>query len=598
MRLRIWKSALVVSWIALALLSAPPARGAAGDERAKPLSARGLQNLEAFTRLLGYVRFFHPSDQSAIANWEQVAIAGVQAVEKSKDPAELARDLEDFFAPLAPTVRVFPDGAPPDVPGDLARPAGAQSPTWIAWEHHGVGLGSRPYASRRIEGQASLNASSTPPAPDQPRVYPLGGGVSAMVALALWTDREGTLPHTAGAAPAPDKPAGWKPSGNDRATRLADVALAWTIFQHFYPYFDVVQTDWPAELDKALLRAAKDKNERAFLDTLRLLTAALHDGHGFARHPSQDRSHHLPLVWDWVENRLVVTWADPARAGGLGAGDVVLSLNGKPAAQAFAAEEAFISSATPQHLVWRALQGLLLGPRDEAVRMKVQKYGGKSVQVTVRRSVPFTEGLLMDPRPGVIVEIRPGIFYVDINQVTDNLFNAALNSLSKAKGIVFDLRGYPSNVSTVILQHLVRDNSARSAQFLIPKIVLPNQQGFVWEDSGWPLPPAAPRLEGKIAFLTGGSSISYAETYMGIVENYHLAEIVGGPTAGTNGNVNPFTLPGGYGLRWTGMKVLKQDGSQHHGVGILPTVPVSRTLQGIAEGRDEILEKAIEVVGR
>jgi C-terminal processing protease CtpA/Prc len=85
---------------------------------------------------------------------------------------------------------------------------------------------------------------------------------------------------------------------------------------------------------------------------------------------------------------------------------------------------------------------------------------------------------------------------------------------------------------------------------------------------------------------------------MGMVEHYHLGEIVGGPTAGTNGNVNVQDLPGGYRVRWTGMKVLKHDGSRHHGVGIQPTVPVSRTLKGIAEGRDELLEKAIEVVNQ
>jgi len=45
------------------------------------------------------------------------------------------------------------------------------------------------------------------------------------------------------------------------------------------------------------------------------------------------------------------------------------------------------------------------------------------------------------------------------------------------------------------------------------------------------------------------------------------------------------------------MKVLKHDGSQHHGVGIHPTVPVERTLQGIAAGRDEALERALEVAG-
>jgi C-terminal processing protease CtpA/Prc len=80
------------------------------------------------------------------------------------------------------------------------------------------------------------------------------------------------------------------------------------------------------------------------------------------------------------------------------------------------------------------------------------------------------------------------------------------------------------------------------------------------------------------------------------VENYKLGAIVGGPTAGTNGNVNPFQLPGGFTVTWTGMKVLKHDGSQHHGIGILPTVPALRTRKGVAEGKDEILLRGLEVV--
>ena len=58
-------------------------------------------------------------------------------------------------------------------------------------------------------------------------------------------------------------------------------------------------------------------------------------------------------------------------------------------------------------------------------------------------------------------------------------------------------------------------------------------------------------------------AISYAESTMGIVEYYKLGEILGEATAGTNGNVNPFMLPGGYTITWTGMKVLcTDDGSQ------------------------------------
>ena len=85
---------------------------------------------------------------------------------------------------------------------------------------------------------------------------------------------------------------------------------------------------------------------------------------------------------------------------------------------------------------------------------------------------------------------------------------------------------------------------------------------------------------------------------MGMVEAYKLADIVGEPTAGTNGNINPFTVPGGYRLWWTGMRVLKHDGSRasrrRH-----PADPSgARTIAGIAERRDEILEQAIELARR
>jgi hypothetical protein len=62
--------------------------------------------------------------------------------------------------------------------------------------------------------------------------------------------------------------------------------------------------------------------------------------------------------------------------------------------------------------------------------------------------------------------------------------------------------------------------------------------------------------------------------------------------------VNPVTLPGDYHVAWTGMRVLKYNGSRHHGVGIQPTVPAERTVRGIREGRDEVLEMGIEVVSQ
>ena len=44
------------------------------------------------------------------------------------------------------------------------------------------------------------------------------------------------------------------------------------------------------------------------------------------------------------------------------------------------------------------------------------------------------------------------------------------------------------------------------------------------------------------------------------------------------------------------MQVLKHDGSPHHGVGILPTIPVQPTREALAAGRDLVLEAGLEAL--
>ena len=65
---------------------------------------------------------------------------------------------------------------------------------------------------------------------------------------------------------------------------------------------------------------------------------------------------------------------------------------------------------------------------------------------------------------------------------------------------------------------------------------------------------------------------------------------------GANGNVNRTSLIGRWKITWTGMRVRKHDGAQHHLVGIQPDVRAERTIHGVRAGRDDVLEKGIEVL--
>jgi len=573
--------------------------GNAGEanEPARPLSPRGLENLVAFARLLGYVRHFHPSDESAETDWDGFAIRGVHLVEPADDAAGLADALKRIFGPIAPRVEVTTgrftggiDRDPPDATG------------YTFWEHAGFGqqVADAPwrniYTSRRI--RETFHAAV--PDHDLPRPRPgtdtlierdLGGGVSCRVPVSVYYDEQGTLPQ--GERFKWNPPADWIASGNDRATRLGAVVLAWNIFQHFYPYFDVVDTDWAAVLEKTLAAAAEDPDADAFRQTLGRMVAELHDGHGRVGGGAGAGSYRLPFEVDWIEDELVVTVATPD--AGVTPGDVIVSLDGSTPAQLWDELTPTISAATEQWMRYR-VRGLLTRRKtNDSFFAELRKPDGSAYSVRAKPVVMGTP--LAERRPEKITEVRPGIWYVDIDRITDQDFNDALGELKRAQGIVFDLRGYPGKLSAAFLAHLI-DEPVTSAQWHVPMVYRPDRERMTFRLSNWTIQPKKPKLTDRVAFLTDGRAISAAETYLGIIEHYELAEIVGEATAGTNGNVNPIRLPGGYSISWTGMKVLKHDGSQHHGVGILPTIPVGRTIRGVAEGRDEILERGIEAVSK
>jgi hypothetical protein len=77
-------------------------------EPARPLTPQGLTNLTAFARLYGYVRFFHPSDQAALTDWENFAIDGVRAVEDASSVSDLQARLENCSCQSRRRYKSFP----------------------------------------------------------------------------------------------------------------------------------------------------------------------------------------------------------------------------------------------------------------------------------------------------------------------------------------------------------------------------------------------------------------------------------------------------------------------------------------------------------
>lgn len=442
--------------------------------------------------------------------------------------------------------------------------------------------------------------------PSYPRVgeyldKPIGEGLSVMTPLALYGTATDTYPSTnkdqllkLKEALEEIEPA--TISGSDLYTRLADVTITWNVFQHFFPYFDVAQTNWPKDLETAIGWCYRDQTTADFANTLRKLTAKLKDGHISVSSLASQASAFLPPVsWEWIEGKLVITNV-LSREVKLSRGDLVLEINGQDPKEYFKETEQYISAATEGWLQYRAATESLKGRQNSVMKLKIENASNRVYDISLNRSMTTGDYYAALPAAEVIKTISPGLVYVNIGKAKMEEINKALPMLKQSKGIICDLRGYPMN-NTDFIEYLMSEPDTSSQWMQIPHIIYPDQERIAgYEKEGWSLRPREPHLTAKVVFLIDGQAISYAESYLSFIEHYKLATLVGQPTAGTNGNVNILYLPASYTIRWTGMKVLKHDGSRHHGVGIIPDVYVEKTIKGIREGRDEFLEKALQII--
>lgn len=428
----------------------------------------------------------------------------------------------------------------------------------------------------------------------------LGNGLSCFMPIALYGTEDRTYPPASesgskalAAAIKQDVPE--KLSGNDVYVRLGDIIITWNVFQHFFPYFDVVKTDWKAALAEALESAYTDKTDRDFLNTMRKFTATLKDGHVRVNLRGQTTESFLPFILEWIEGRPVITEILDTAISNVRVGDGVKEIAGKNAVTAVEELKPYISAATDGWLMYRAMTELLKVPDGAEIKLKLERDGGKMVEVGVKpMKISAYYKKYLSRAVTKSKKIKEGIYYLNIGEIKMEGIKTLMPELEKARAIICDLRGYPKG-NHLFISHLLTEKDTSTKWMRTPRVIYPDYEKVTFQDHGWQLEPLKPTLTAKIIFLTDGRAISYAESYMSFIEFYKLATIVGRPTAGTNGNVNPFRLPGGYYISWTGMRVVKHDGSQHHGVGIIPHVPMKRTIKGVREGRDEFLEKAFEI---
>ncbi|WP_341840296.1 S41 family peptidase [Chitinophaga caseinilytica] len=431
----------------------------------------------------------------------------------------------------------------------------------------------------------------------------LGNGLTIDMPMALWGDGKTTFPATdtiAARALSQQRAAGLSAplTGENLYLRLANVCITWNIYQHFHPYFKEWTTNWDQDLQTAIADCYRDKTPAGFERTLARLNARLHDGHTYVAGPQTfvDRRF-LPLQLAWADNSLVVTavFSPDTKAK---RGNVITAINGIPTQEYLKQRSAFVSAGSANAMMRQTIGSLCVSKPDSSLQLTFRSGNGQTWREKVPFSIPANEyyGKLPNTRPAAFDSLGSGIVYIDLSRLGWNEMKEKLDEIAAAKGVVVDLRGYPKDENgSQIIGHLITKKD-KDKWMHTQRITRPDHENTGWDSFGWNLTPKKPHIAGKTVFLTDGSAISYAESVMGYIKDQQLATIIGEPTAGANGNVTGVNLPGGYTFRYTGMKVTQHNGAQHFTKGIEPDILVKPTIKGIIDNKDELLEKAVDVI--
>lgn len=576
------------------LLLAAGIASAATPPQPEPVRIDALMD---FAHVYGVVRYFHPSDSLDRVDWNRFLVHGAEQMGAVTDRGAIAASLESLYAAPVAGFRVVPKGAPaPEVKGEGAL---------VEWRHLGYGMDplprEQPFVSWRTHHKPLHDGGVKPGFFQHEGVAELVKEVEPILRIPVTGDREAlvavSLPMSATkigpeqdaqlkALAAKLEPVALEGETFTRAQAWANGIAAWNVARHFYPYWKVVPTDWDTVLRKWLQAQPERQSRDELRDQLRRLIAPLEDGSGRIADTRDSRTRQWlpiavrPLGDRWVvEATLVPEHVKP--------GDIIAAVDGKPAAAHFANLLA-MQSGSPQFARWRAARDLAFGISGSTVKLRLER-AGRAYEVTLK----YGAGVVRPSRPEPIAEVKPGIYYVDISRFSQQAFDAAIEKLSGAKGIVFDLRGYPApNAQDIVRYWLTGPDIAQ--WMIVPRFDKPFGRYDTGWSFGWKVRGEPALAKPKKVLLVDGRAVGFAESLVGYFAGQRTGRILGERSAGADGNIDIAKLPSGLDYIFTGMETTRHDGSIFHREGFAPDHEVSPTIAGLAAGRDELLEHAIE----
>ena len=395
-----------------------------------------------------------------------------------------------------------------------------------------------------------------------------------------------------------------KMSYSDVGYRILALYRYWAMINYFFPYKDVIGQDWNNVLKKSLPEFVDVKNELDYSKAVLKLIASVNDTHANLWSGSKALNefkgkYGAPLQAKFIEQKLIITALHTDTIdvkGKLKVGDIITSIQNKDVAELIK-EYLPLTAASNYDTQLRDLpNNYLLRSNENSLKIKVERDGksfeydlpmGKLMQVYKDPDFEKAEAFRL---------INENIGYVFPGKYKNAKLREIIKLFANTKGIIIDMRCYPSDFMPFTFGNYIKSSSTPFVKFSIGNPAYPGAFKFSNAINNGEM--NHDNYKGKVVIIVNSTSQSQAEYTTMAFQSSPNVKVIGSKTAGADGDVSPIVLPGGLRTMISGIGVFYPDGKPTQRVGVRIDEVIYPTIIGIKEGKDELLEKAIETLNK
>ncbi len=392
--------------------------------------------------------------------------------------------------------------------------------------------------------------------------------------------------------------------------RLLAAAKIWTVIEYFFAYKELMDYDWNQVLETFVPRFVSASNSLEYHLAVAEMYKHIQDGHGFVR--SNILSNYMgtaspPIRIRYIEGLPVVVdiFSDSVHSvKKIEIGDIITKVDGEPIESVLSRKAKYLSASNEAALLNYVSWSLLKGDDSTVVKIEFKNRKNATKSVELPRFNQYTQiwrgmgsGRIHDP---IIKLIDNNIGYADLDRLSSEMVDEMFENFASTKAIVLDMRGYPNGTAWAIAPHLTNKKTVYAASFrryspMSMKMGNEYTENLTIFKQSIPL-PKQPFYKGLTVMLIDERTQSQAEHTGLFFEAANQTKFIGSQSAGANGDVTNFQIPGNITLYFSGHDIRHIDGGQLQKTGLVPEIEVHPTIEGIRNGIDEVLEKAIDYV--